>query len=268
MTKLIKKFFGLLWLTRVPIVAVSLLLAMISLKFCNTYNFYFMISLACIIMAGYIQNDILDYEIDTISASSRPLPSGTISIHQAKILYKLLVILGLVGGLASRSILCLVYVCVVLAAFYVYTKYCKASWVLKNLFTAIISTTVVFAPVLCGGKINIKVVYLGTVAFFFTLGREILMDIRDREGDQIILNVKRPPSLLGHIIAFLFIFISFMIKELFFFETDIIRYMLYALIAFILSILFMEKKSVYWIMSESIKVIFIYDLIRIYIELR
>lgn len=265
--KLIKKTFGFLWLTRIPIVAVSILLALISLKLCDTYNLYFIISLVCAIMAGYIQNDILDYEIDKISASSRPLPSGTISIHEAGALYKLLVILGLVSGVLSLNMLCLLYVCVVLAIFYIYTKYCKASWILKNLFTAITSTTVVFAPALCGGKFNIKVIYLGSLAFFFTLGREILMDIRDREGDQIIINVKRPPSLFGHTIAFLFIFISFMIKEIRFFETDIIRYILYVLFTLIIYTLFTGKKSIYWIMSESIKVIFIYDLVRIYIDL-
>lgn len=268
MIKCIKKIFGFLWLMRIPIVAVSILLVMISLNFCDTYNFYFIISLVFIIMAGYIQNDILDYEIDAISASSRPLPSGTISIHEAKILYKLLVILGIVGGLLSLNIFCLIYACVVLVIFCVYTKYCKASWILKNLFTAITSTTVVFAPVLCGGKLNIKIVYLGSVAFFFTLGREILMDIRDRDGDQIIVNVKRPSSLFGHTMAFLFIFISFIIKETFFFKTDIERYMLYMLMILIVYILFRKKKSIYWIMSESIKIIFIYDLIKIYIESR
>lgn len=265
MAKLIKKFFGYLWIVRIPIVSVSVLLVMISLKFCDTYNYYFIISLVCIIMAGYIQNDILDYEIDKISASSRPLPSGIISVNEAKMLYKLLVVLGIVVGLLLSNVFCLGYVCLVLVAFYVYTKYCKASWILKNMFTAIISTTVVFTPVLYGNEVNMKMIYLGGMAFFFTLGREILMDIRDREGDQIIINVKRPPSLFGHAIAILFVFISFIIKEIFFFESDIIRYMLYVLIVcFFLTM----KKSIYWIISESIKVIFIFDLIKIYMGLR
>lgn len=265
MKKSIKKILGFLWLVRIPIVTVSVLLVMISLNLSDTYNFYFIISLVCIIMAGYIQNDILDYEIDTISAPSRPLPSGTISIYEAKILYTILVVLGIIVGVLSLNIFCLGYVCVVLVAFYVYTKYCKASWLLKNMFTAIFSTTVIFAPILCGGKINTQIIHLGSMAFFFTLGREIVMDIRDKEGDRIIINVKRPPNLFGHAIAFLFIFISFIIKEIFFFEPDIIRYMLYVLIVcFFLTM----KKPIYWILSESIKVIFIVDLLKIYMESR
>lgn len=61
MKKFVKKSFGILWLMRIPIVSVSILLALISLEFTNTYNFCYVISLACVFVAGYIQNDILDF---------------------------------------------------------------------------------------------------------------------------------------------------------------------------------------------------------------
>lgn len=259
-----KKFFGFLWLMRIPIVCVSILLAMISLNFCCRYNFSYIVPLACIIMAGYIQNDILDYRIDKISASNRPLPSGNVSVKAAKRLYWILVVLGMVYGVILQQVFYLIYLCAILGAFYIYTKYCKSNWLLKNLFTAFTSTTVIFIPIIFDERLNIKVICLGNVAFFFTLGREILMDIRDREGDRVIINVKRPPVAFGHTLSVLFLFISFIVKEIYFFEADIMRYIVYILIVLVIYFLFIKKKSKYWVASESIKVVFLYDLAKIY----
>lgn len=105
---------------------------------------------------------------------------------------------------------------------------------------------------------------LGKRSFFFTLGREILMDIRDREGDRVIINVKRPPVAFGHTLSVLFLFISFIVKEIYFFEADIMRYIVYILIVLVIYFLFIKKKSKYWVASESIKVVFLYDLAKIY----
>ncbi len=266
--RFINKIFGILWLIRIPIVNVTILLALIALNFSNIHNLYYIIALACIFMAGYIQNDILDFEIDKISAPSRPLPSEIISIQEAKNLYKLLVVLGGCCGIISRKPFYVIYLFIILSMFYIYTKYCKSNWIIKNFFTAFFSTTVIFIPILCGGTINKETLCLGIIAFFFTIGREIFMDIRDREGDQLIINVKRPPIFLGYIMSILFLFTSFLIKEFFFFEIDILRYIIYVLIVLIMYFLFINKKSKYWIVSESIKIIFIYDLITIYIELQ
>lgn len=113
-------------------------------------------------------------------------------------MYKLFVVIGGICGAFSKNIFYVIHLGAMLGMFYIYTKYCKSNWILKNLFTAFASTTVVFIPILCGGEVNMKIIGLSGVAFSFTLGREVFMDIRDRKGDQIIINVKRPPIAFGY----------------------------------------------------------------------
>ncbi|MHA1615914.1 MAG: geranylgeranylglycerol-phosphate geranylgeranyltransferase [Candidatus Njordarchaeales archaeon] len=55
--------------------------------------------------AGNVINDIYDIEVDKINKPHRPLPSGAISIKEAKIIYILLVITGLIAAAKSSHII-------------------------------------------------------------------------------------------------------------------------------------------------------------------
>ncbi len=268
LTKLDRKIFALLWLLRLPIVSVSILLAMISLNYAGVYELHIVIPLALVIIAGYIQNDIFDIQIDVISAPQRPLPSGMFSVCEAKILYKIMIALGFLYAITLQNILYFIYLSAILIVFYIYSKHCKANWILKNLFTALCSVTVVLIPLFYEGKINMQIVELGVMAFLFTFGREIFMDIRDRDGDKVIPNIKRPSVNFGLFISFILLLAAFLMKEIFFLEISFIRYLIYVFIILMMLLCFANKKSVYWIVSESIKIIFIYDLITIYLHSR
>lgn len=257
--KILRKVFGIIWLIRIPIVSVSILLSTTALHYSGIYVYSGLLPLTCIIIAGYIQNDIFDLRIDMIAAPSRPIPSGMVSLQEAKILYSLFVGLGLISGITLNNILFLVYLIVVLVFFFVYTKYCKSNWLLKNLFTAITSTSVIFIPLFYGGRITRDSILLGFTAFFFTLGREIFMDIRDQKGDQIIPRVKRIHNTPAFILSFVFLLISRIVAE-YLLHTSLYRYLSYVIIFFVFFNLFKGKKSNYWIGSEMMKIIFIIDL--------
>ena len=267
MQLIIKKIFNLMWLMRLPIVSVSLLLALIALKLSGTSNSCAIIALACIISAGYIQNDLFDIEIDFISAPQRPLPSGVFSVYEAKLAYTILVIFGLLLGWRVNGLLYFIYLCFVLYVFYIYSTYCKAYWLIKNLFTAITSTTVIMVPYFCGGETNSQIISLGKMAFSFTLGREIFMDIRDLKGDLRIPNVRRPTRNFALVFSVFFLLFAFFIKEKFFLKTNFFRYFMYCLILLLIYKIFKNIRSKYWIGSESMKIIYIIDLISIYFTL-
>lgn len=262
------KVFSYIWLTRLPIVSVSILVTLISFNYTCLHRYFIIVPLTCIIIAGYIQNDLFDVKIDCISAPSRPLPSGRVSIYEAKILYVVFVTIGLLCGMLLQNIKYVLYLCAVLTSFFLYTKYFKVNWILKNMFTALSSTTVVFVPLLFGEKLTNQVLLLGGMAFFFTLGREIYMDIRDYDGDKIIPNIKRPSRRTGLISSIFFLLVFVLIKEIYFFKPSIIRYFTYIAIAIVILMLFLNKKTKYWIGSEYMKATFIYDLLLIYINSR
>ena len=265
--KMATKILYILWLMRIPIVSVSVLLSMTALNSSKVSDFSGIIPLAIVIIAGYVQNDIYDVEIDRISAPSRPIPSGKVSVREAKILYGVLVVVGLIiGGVLSNTLFFL-YLIVVLLFFLLYTRFCKTSWLIKNGFTALTSTTVVLIPIFFGGRISLTTIWLGMVAIFFTLGREIFMDVRDRNGDQVIPHVKRLTTKMSLFLAFFLLLISRVLRE-HLLGFSWYRMGGYLFVAALFYVLVNKRKTLYWYISEMLKIIFIIDLAILFIRTR
>ena len=245
---------------RFPIVSVSILLSMISLNFSNTADYSGIIPLTLIIIAGYVQNDIYDVEIDRVSAPSRPIPSGNVSINEAKALYACLVAVGLGMGLLLFNFPFFVYLFVVLLFFLVYTRFCKTNWLIKNGFTALTSTTVILIPLFFGSSLSETNLSLGVSAFFFTFGRELFMDVRDLSGDQTIPNVKRLPTNISLSASFFLLLLSRIVREsMLFFSWE--RVIVYLFICVPFYFLVKKRKPPYWIISELLKILFVIDLL-------
>ena len=65
---------------------------------------WYLYVVAAIVANAYIEiamvhNDIIDLEIDTINAPERPLPSGRVSMREAKIFLVVLFVIGTTAGL-------------------------------------------------------------------------------------------------------------------------------------------------------------------------
>ena len=139
--------------------------------------------------SGMIINDIYDIEIDKINRPDRPIPSGRISLEQAKKLF--------IGTYAFGSVLSLVHGIVflqnitnfIIATFFgfiglVYAKWGKKSGFFGNIIVSLsFSIGLVYGAVL-NGFIPIFILYFYFTASFLLLSREIIKGCEDVEGDK------------------------------------------------------------------------------------
>lgn len=146
---------------------------------------------ALIAAGGYVINDYFDVEIDRINQPQRAIPSNQVSLKQA---YAYAMFLFLAGFVLSFFIAFLQHTDIILALFtpflallgiiclYMYAYYFKRTAGLGNL----IITILVCIPLLYGGTITNnyhQTLYPILVASTLMLGREIIKDVEDVEGD-------------------------------------------------------------------------------------
>jgi geranylgeranylglycerol-phosphate geranylgeranyltransferase len=134
--------------------------------------------------SGDVINDYVDIEIDKINKPERPLPSGRISKKAALYYFW---ILGIVGIIASWFV-SLPFFGLALFNFVVssgYTWKLKPIPGLKNVAVAWLGASSFLAGGLIAGiSIPLLLLLLVAISFVVTLGREIIMDIGDMEGDR------------------------------------------------------------------------------------
>lgn len=135
---------------------------------------------------GNAINDYFDYEIDKINMPKRPLPSGRISRKSALYLFWTMS----AAGLALSYVVGFSFFSIALFNFIVSSLY---AWKLKRLaikgiFVAYLgSSAFIAAPFISGFPTNLfgsALLILILISFFGTLSRQLLMDIRDMEGDK------------------------------------------------------------------------------------
>lgn len=152
------------------------------------------LSAALIAAAGYVENDRLDLAVDRISHPDRPLPSGSLSVGAARVLFLSGYGAGLVVSLACPPPLPLLAAAVTLLLT-AYNRLLKHYPLVGNLAVAAVGG----APFLYGGfavgdpgPSALPAVLAST----FHLAREILKDIQDRPGDAAV-NGRTLPIVAG-----------------------------------------------------------------------
>ncbi|MDD2777520.1 MAG: geranylgeranylglycerol-phosphate geranylgeranyltransferase [Methanocellales archaeon] len=137
----------------------------------------------CMITAGgNAVNDFYDARIDAINRPDRPIPSGRISPRNALLFSMSLFVIGTALSffinpiclfIASLSSLVLIY--------YSYTLKRKILW--GNICIGyLVGSTFLFGGAAVGGLMATSVPFL--LAMLATVGREIVKDMEDMEGDQ------------------------------------------------------------------------------------
>jgi len=120
--------------------------------------------------ASMTLNDYFDWKIDKISHPERPIPKGIIKPKEMLIFSIIFLTIGVVItffinflclGIVTSSILLLV----------LYEKYSKNVGIFGNFTVAFVSSSSLVISIM---------------TFFVIVGREIIMDIRDTEGDKLI----------------------------------------------------------------------------------
>ncbi len=131
---------------------------------------------------GNAVNDYCDIDIDRINRPLRPIPSGKISRHQALILGTVLLAVGAILGwtlgwktglIASASSVILI----------LYSKYLKGMVLVGNISVGLIASLAFLYGGLAFGRFRSTLIP-AWFAFLFHLGREIIKDVEDMEGDR------------------------------------------------------------------------------------
>ncbi len=155
--------------------------------------------------SSMIMNDLFDMKIDKINNPTRPLISGEVSEKEAHILNAAI--------LVGLEIMNMVYlpqnfqnmIHLILFSLFIYTPKIKKMTFLKNIYCAsIVSFASYFSAMVYSSTLessSIKNIYLlklfSQTIFFGSLFNEVLLDIRDREGDYVN-EIKTLPVIYGN----------------------------------------------------------------------
>ncbi len=144
--------------------------------------------------AGNTINDVFDVKIDEINKPNRPIPSGRISLENARnyafALFGIGIALSFVDSYLVNSIWPSVIVVPAAVIMYLYARNLKTMPLIGNLTVATLTgfcfviAGVVIACATNSLKILFISIYLGLFAMFMTLAREIVKDMEDIEGDK------------------------------------------------------------------------------------
>ena len=139
-------------------------------------------SVICINGAGNVVNDIYDLEIDRVNRPNRPLPSGKMSIAQARIYMISLFVAGIVASAFINLQTFFITTFIATPLLVGYSVWFKRMPLIGNLVVAIM-LAMTFAYVgVAYGNFPAMVPLIG-LAFGFTIIREIVKDLEDQAGD-------------------------------------------------------------------------------------
>ncbi len=198
--------------------------------------------------AGNTINDVFDYKIDEINKPHRPIPSGRISLENARnysfILFGIGVVLSFVCSYLVNAIWPSVIVLPAVIIMYLYARNLKAMPLLGNITVATLTgfCFVIAGTVIACATSSLKIlfisIYLGLFAMFMTLAREIVKDMEDIEGDKLegartfpILYGKKLPSIVSII---LIVVTTLMCPILYIFKIFNISYMIIMIVPIII----------------------------------
>lgn len=135
-----------------------------------------------IAVGGYAINDVFDVEIDKINMPHRPIPSGYITLNQAKAYSIILFVVGVcLAFLISIPAFFLAFFAGLLL--YIYAAYLKRSGFLGNVLIGIL----IAIPFIFGGFLTESyntMIFPALFAFLINVGREVIKDLEDVHGDK------------------------------------------------------------------------------------
>lgn len=146
------------------------------------WPFLLLAAVAATTAAGNTINDYYDIDIDSINKPSRPLPFGSLSVRQVLIQYAVLVaaVLVLVSRLETTEAL---WVIVWVVLLHLYSARLKRVYLAGNILVSVLSASGFLLGALAGGRISAGLVP-AAFTFLFILGREMVKDSDDMEGDR------------------------------------------------------------------------------------
>ena len=149
-----------------------------------SFDLFLAVVAAFFVTAGsLIFNDYYDWKIDEMIHPERPIPSGRLSPKEGLYFAILYFCIALIITFFINAI-CFGMVVFSIGCIVLYDELFKSKGIAGNLVVAFVSSmSFTFGGAAVGQPLSSLV--LSIMAFFIFLGREILMDVRDIEGDML-----------------------------------------------------------------------------------
>jgi geranylgeranylglycerol-phosphate geranylgeranyltransferase len=150
------------------------------------------VSTILILSSSMVINDVCDVEIDRINNPGRPIASGRVKIYEALLLYLSLIVSAETLSLCFLPAMQQYIINFVIFLTTIYTPLLKRVPILKNLSCAWIVSLTLFFSGLSSSQTQFAFENNGfgilsiamSLVFYGSLSNEILLDIRDYEGDK------------------------------------------------------------------------------------
>ena len=152
--------------------------------------------------AGNVINDYFDYNIDLINKPERPIPSGRISLKNARnygyFLFSISTLCGFIISYMTNNWIPFFIVVFADIVLYLYAYKLKSTPLIGNLAVALLTGLGFVFGGYCinNPSIIMTSIILGFFAFVMTTAREIIKDIEDIEGDNAA-GAKTLPIMIG-----------------------------------------------------------------------
>jgi geranylgeranylglycerol-phosphate geranylgeranyltransferase len=138
--------------------------------------------LACMTAAACAINDYWDVQKDSINHSDRPLPSGLLTLRQAKFAAVLAFSFALIAAIPlGKSAFWLVMFSTLLL--WNYSHILRYSGILSNLVVATMIALLILLGSIVAGR-PLAMLYPMGFLFCYALARELIWDVHDAEGDR------------------------------------------------------------------------------------
>lgn len=137
---------------------------------------------ALVTAAGNVINDYFDYDIDAINKPRRPLPSGAVTRGEARWLYILLLI-AIAVCIALLPLFEGAWIGAWAILLHWYSSRLKRMYLAGNLLVSAVAASGFVLGAAAAGDAAAGMLPAG-LTFFFVLGRELVKDVEDIEGDR------------------------------------------------------------------------------------
>ncbi len=146
------------------------------------------LALFFIVSFGYAVNDVFDLESDRKTKPSRPIPAGKLSRRGARFTALICLILGLLSTVIAAPTVKL-YFLLLATGLFLYAWRLSRILVVSNVMVAILCSSVFLLGGLMAANSTDSWYLLGAaiaLSFLHHLGREIVKDLQDADGDRLV----------------------------------------------------------------------------------
>ena len=140
--------------------------------------------------SSMVINDYYDIEIDKINRPERPIPRGSITLNQAKIIWIVTILIGTILSILHSLLFKIGYLVTIIVVFMAFIGWLYAAWGKKSGFLGNIivgisfSIGLIYGAMLNNSIIPLYIYYFFLTSFFLLLSREVIKGCEDVEGDK------------------------------------------------------------------------------------